>query len=391
MDDVPSRETFHIVDEFQPKIRHVTVTCVGQSPVPKVELSEDTIDFGMVDITGGRKPSVAHSLRIRNTGNVMSRFQFIVDCDCSVWQVLPKHGDLKPGAYTDIIVKFEPWSEAPYYRRLPLFVEGSGEPIMLALSGCAYSSDLKPVHLTLAQLSRSVTPRVERLDPESRQIAFDEGAILCENNELRFKDEVTTTNDRSEYQNFFDDDIKSVPNISLSTSSLVFENCTGSGQVHAQPVQVTNHTSGDIIAKWAIPVNKPYFTVHPQQVTLAPGASYLFTVRFSLESTMESLFGGELELNCFYNVMMDYTELKTDFITPGWSKTLQVTASTFANKSEPFPVRVKTPNLVAAPPTPTGVPTYRAIMINAAEADLPSTYRTLNEAYQVYPQVGLIK
>lgn len=154
---------------------------------------------------------------------------------------------------------------------------------------------------------------------------------------------------------------------------------------------MTNHTSGDVIAKWAIPVNKPYFNVHPQQVTLAPGGSYLFTVRFSLEGSMESLFGGELELNCFYKIMMDYTELKTDLITPGWSKTLQVTASTFDKKSEPFPVRVKAPSLVAAPPTPAGVPTYRAIMINASEADLPSTYRTFDATYQVYPQVGLIK
>ena len=332
MENVPSRQTFHIVDEFQPKIRHVTINCVGSSPIPTVALTEDTIDFGMVDITGGRKPSVAHSLRIRNTGSVVARFQFTIDCDCSVWQVVPKQGELKPGAYMDIIVKFEPWSEAPYYRRLPLFVEGSGVPIMLALSGCAYSAELKPVHLTQEQLSRRVTPRVERLDPDSRQVAFDEGHIVYVDNELRFADEQCDKNVTCEYENLFDEDIKSVPNISLSRSSLVFENCQGNGQVHAQPVQVTNHTSGEVIAKWAIPVNKPYFTVHPQQVTLAPGASYLFTVRFSLEGSMESLFGGELELNCFYNIMMDYTELKTELVTPGWSKTLQVTASTFAPK-----------------------------------------------------------
>ena len=156
MDNVSSRQTFSIVDEFQSKIRHVTISCVGRSPVPLVALSEDTIDFGMVDVTGGRRPSISHSIRIRNTGTVNARFQFAIDCDCSVWQVSPKNGELKPGAYTDATVKFEPWSEAPYYRRIPLLIEGSGVPLMLALSGCAYSDDLKPVHLTLAQLSRRV-------------------------------------------------------------------------------------------------------------------------------------------------------------------------------------------------------------------------------------------
>ena len=138
-------------------------------------------------------------------------------------------------------------------------------------------------------------------------------------------------------------------------------------------------------------VKKSYFSVHPEQVKLAPGTSFVFTVRFALDNDMESLFGGELELNCFYAVMMDYSELKTDFITPNWSKTLQVTASTFEKHSEVFPVRVKAPQLIAAPPTPTGIPTYRAISIDATNADLPSTYQLLNDVYQVYPQVGLIK
>ena len=84
-----------------------------------------------------------------------------------------------------------------------------------------------------------MTSKVERLDPEHRQIAFDEGEIILEHNQLRFKDEETTTKVKTEYENFFDDDIKSVPTISLSCSALVFENCSRNGAVHAQPVQVT--------------------------------------------------------------------------------------------------------------------------------------------------------
>ena len=55
--------------------------------------------------------------------------------------------------------------------------------------------------------------------------------------------------------------------------------------------------------------NKSYFQVHPQQARMSPGSSFIFTVRFSLQSDQESLFGGELELNCFYSIMMDYSEV----------------------------------------------------------------------------------
>ena len=56
-------------------------------------------------------------------------------------------------------------------------------------------------------------------------------------------------------------------------------------------------------------MNKSYFQVHPQQARMSPGSSFIFTVRFSLQSDQESLFGGELELNCFYSIMMDYSEV----------------------------------------------------------------------------------
>ena len=75
--------------------------------------------------------------------------------------------------------------------------------------------------------------------------------------------------------------------------------------------KVTNHTEGEIIAKWYQSMNKSYFQVHPQQARMSPGSSFIFTVRFSLQSDQESLFGGELELNCFYSIMMDYSEVRT--------------------------------------------------------------------------------
>ena len=61
-----------------------------------------------------------------------------------------------------------------------------------------------------------MTPRVERLDPEARQIAFEEGELVCQENQLRFQDEEPLSLTKLEYAHFFDDDMTLVPNISLN-------------------------------------------------------------------------------------------------------------------------------------------------------------------------------
>ena len=61
-----------------------------------------------------------------------------------------------------------------------------------------------------------------------------------------------------------------------------------------------------------MPRTKTYFSIVPEFEKLAPGTSFIFTIRFQNSSGQESLFGGELELNCFYSIMLDYSELKTE-------------------------------------------------------------------------------
>ena len=154
-------------------------------------------------------------------------------------------------------------------------------------------------------------------------------------------------------------------------------------------MQVTNHTEGEIVAKWSMPRTKTYFSIVPEFEKLAPGTSFIFTIRFQNSSGQESLFGGELELNCFYSIMLDYSELKTEFISPGWSRTLSVSANTFASSSEAFPSLVDTPNLITFPPAPEGHPTYRTVMIKS-KYDLPVAYKLEDQNYQIYPNVGII-
>ena len=129
--------------------------------------------------------------------------------------------------------------------------------------------------------------------------------------------------------------------------------------------------------------------MNPPVRRLAPGASYIFTARFQLSGEKECVYGGELELNCFYSQMLDYSEVKTRLVSPGWCKTVNVSAHTFSPSSEAFPSAVEMPPLVIPPPMLDSHPTY-ATMTMVSKGSLPVTYAFANDEYEVYPPLGLI-
>ena len=153
---------------------------------------------------------------------------------------------------------------------------------------------------------------------------------------------------------------------------------------------MTNHTEGEIVAQWYQSKEKSHFSVNPPVRTLAPGGSYIFTGRFQLFGGMESVFGGELELNCFYKQMLDYSEVKTNLVSPGWCKTVHVSAHTFSPCSEPFPSAIQMPETIISPPTLSSCPTYTTLLMKSA-GSLPVTFHFDNDEYNVFPSVGLIQ
>ena len=101
---------------------------------------------------------------------------------------------------------------------------------------------------------------------------------------------------------------------------------------------MTNHTKDDIIAQW-YNSETTSFSVYPNKINLRPGKSAIFTARFVQSKGKESLYGAEMELSAFFKDMMDYTEVKTNLVTPSWCATVNLTANTFAPQSEAFPSR----------------------------------------------------
>ena len=121
-----------IVDRFDTNVTFVTIECFGSFPRPCVELSEDIIDFGRINVDTNTNAS--HALRLANTGTVAASFQFLIDSDCTAWNIYPNQGIVEPGGYVGVKVAFQPKCPSPYFRKVPVLIDG-GAPIFLTLSG----------------------------------------------------------------------------------------------------------------------------------------------------------------------------------------------------------------------------------------------------------------
>lgn len=100
-----------------------------------------------------------------------------------------------------------------------------------------------------------VSPDVEKLDFDTRQKLFNEEKLKLTNDYLHFADESSdpesiTANWINGFSSLFEEDSNTIPAVSLSTNSVSFGQCIPDGTINAMPIQVTNHTEGEIIAQW---------------------------------------------------------------------------------------------------------------------------------------------
>ena len=357
-----------------------------------IALSSSIVDFGTVAVN--RRPQ--HHVRIDNVSPIKATFQFLCDGECSAWSFSPTQGVLLPGEHSIITVLFSPRAAAPYYRKVPILVDGM-DPMFIELSGSAFDDNFRPAHLSIEQIKMRFSPGVEKVDLDTRQQLYQDGKIILTKGYLHNEDEPNPTDSDFQQENIecgfyslFEADSCKIPAVSLSTNSISFGRCIPDGTINAMPIQVTNHTDGDIVAQWYQSKEKAHFSVNPPMRTLGPGGSYIFTARFQLFGEKESVYGGELELNCFYKQMMDYSEVKTNLVSPGWCKTVHVSAHTFNPTSEPFPSSIQLPETVISPPTLSSCPTYTTLLMQS-HGSLPVTFHFKDDEYQVFPSLGFIQ
>ena len=80
-----------------------------------------------------------------------------------------------------------------------------------------------------------------------RQELFEAGTIVNMNDQLKFSDEEFGQMDQSEesiggqsergYSTFFEDDTVTIPTVSMSQNSLIFDRCSTNGSIHSHHVQ----------------------------------------------------------------------------------------------------------------------------------------------------------
>ena len=331
--DVNFRRALQVACAEFPEMCSLTIECTGCSLPAKLEFSENIVDFGRVRV--GTKPNV--SIRIDNTSGNVAKFQFMCDSTNSVWSFEPCYGILAKGEHKYINVTFEPLEPAPYNRKVPIFIEGA-PPQFIQLSGSAYTDLIKPAHVSVDQLKLRFSADAEKTPLARRQAMLESGELIHDRDVIRLKDELYPVASENVCATFFEDDTESVPAISLSTYAIDFGTCLADGSINSHPIQVTNHTKDDIIAQW-YNSETTSFSVYPNKINLRPGKSAIFTARFVQSKGKESLYGAEMELSAFFKDMMDYTEVKTNLVTPSWCATVNLTANTFAPQSEAFPSR----------------------------------------------------
>ena len=117
------RQVFTISDALGEIDKFIEIECIGECPKPIVELSSDIIDFGMINIDD--KKNHKRQIKISNESQVTANVQFLIDCECSAWNISPKHGTLAPGKYLMITISFKPRDPAPYFRKVPIIIDGA--------------------------------------------------------------------------------------------------------------------------------------------------------------------------------------------------------------------------------------------------------------------------
>lgn len=117
------RQVFTISDALGEIDKFIEIECIGECPKPIVELSSDIIDFGMINIDD--KKNHKRQIKISNESQVTANVQFLIDCECSAWNISPKHGTLSPGKYLMITISFKPRDPAPYFRKVPIIIDGA--------------------------------------------------------------------------------------------------------------------------------------------------------------------------------------------------------------------------------------------------------------------------
>ncbi|XP_071101269.1 cilia- and flagella-associated protein 65-like isoform X1 [Haliotis cracherodii] len=391
------------------------VKCIGSSKGPTVQLSSSIINFMEVDVdqTGTR------TVDIVNSSDVEAVYQFMIDCDESVFKFQYMSGVLKPNSQQTVILQFTPSHPINYYRRVTCLIHNQG-PLFLDILGTCHSEMVKPAVLLKKHLDR-FKMHVERgfsmyspeqlneLLREGKLETDEEGAIriaqrtrvtlllpdMTEPVEMKENEALTPSiPPTEEYFNdgFHCDLVNFVPHVSTDVNLADFGNCQNLRVIEDKTVNVTNHTKGKVTVQW-MGDGSHMFSVYPTVMDIPPLKSCSFRVSFK-PNAPNQLYGAELECFVFYKSLRDYRLVEDVTHCPPWCLTVSCTGHTFMPNNETFLPRydVNSPKLVF-PAVNAKESTYRTLCVRNTGTTpiLFDVEKDPSSTFAIKPAKGLLK
>ncbi|XP_041374433.1 cilia- and flagella-associated protein 65-like [Gigantopelta aegis] len=322
------------------------IKCVGSSKGPQVQLTAKTVNFMQIDIgqCGTR------TIDIVNNSDMDATYQFVIDCNESVFKFDNVSGVLKPESRKTLILKFYPQHPINYYRRVTCLVHNQ-DPLFLDLLGTCHSEMVKPAVLLAKHVSRyrvHVEQGFTMYPPEQlnelvrdRKLAVDKSGTLLipkTDNALKteFEGQSLQISPMKEYFNdgFHCDVVDTVPHVSTDINMADFGNCQSLKFIEDKTVNLTNHTKGKITVQWMGDADR-VFSVFPSTMDIPPLKSCSFRVSFK-PNVPNQFFGAELECFVYYKSLRDYRLVEDSTFCPPWCVTVTCTGHTFMPHNESF-------------------------------------------------------
>ncbi|KAJ8320586.1 hypothetical protein KUTeg_002173 [Tegillarca granosa] len=399
--DTQSIDYFNVISIGN--ISKAVIKCSGSSQGPNVHLSTKAVNFMQIDVGD----VATRPIDIINNSDQEAVFQFMLDCNESVFKFERLSGVIRPNTRQTIILQFIPPYPINYHRKVTCMIHNQG-PLFLDLLGTCHSEMVKPAvlqtrHLDLYKchvergLSLYPPEQLNELLREGKLEVDDAGALMMP---ASSQSDDTVNKDlphippMDEYFNdgFHSDIINFVPHVSLDVNIADFGNCQNLRVIEDKIVNITNHTKGKITVQWIEGADKT-FSVMPATMDIPPLKSCAFQVTFR-PCAPNQFYGCDLECFTFYKSLRDYRLVEDKTHCPPWCLTLNCTGQTFMPNNETFLPRynIDSSNLIF-PAVNTKESTYRTLLLTNT-GTTPILYdiqKDTTNTYAVKPVKALMK
>ncbi|XP_048200691.1 cilia- and flagella-associated protein 65 isoform X2 [Perognathus longimembris pacificus] len=351
---------------------------VGFCRGPVVSLQHYCVNFSWVKL--GEQSE--QTLWIENQSRCLAHFQFIIDCQESVFNISPTFGTLVGKVRLTLHCTFQPKHPNIYFRRVACLIHHQ-DPLFLDLIGTCHSETIKPVilkprHLTWYRTHQvrglvSYPPDILTAMLREKKLARDaNGALMLPNEGTENAPALQFPGIPPMTEFFFDgtsDMTIFPPVVHVEPAEVDFGACPGPETPNPIPLCLLNHTKGKISVVWTRRSNCPFW-VTPDTFDVPPLKSMALRLHFQPPSP-NSLYAVELEAFAVYKALWKYSNIEEDCtVSPPWCLKVQVRGHSYNAVSEHrIPqYALDTPKLF--PAVPSGESSYRSLLLENKGSDL---------------------